>query len=506
METLFKYLRIVFILIPLILIINYCSKKDDEVKINVQVLNYQTDSIAYYASKDGNLAYPIWRWKRAQLDSTGNTELNFSMTMLNSVYIIIDNKANRLPMDKAKASLLVIPGESYEIVFNPEAEKPYSIDGLNYEGQYLYSKLGSQLLFDPNIFEIEDPNLVFKIIEDSISTKLESVNELFKNKKIDKEFYDILKTEIEYKLSNILVTYLNYRLKRNIEQIKSSDNDLNIILNSSEFRYIEKIFEEYPYDNPYARYLHNYGHYLSSYLSYRSIIDSISTSLIPNKDLNLQLAEEYFDPFLFEFYFASQFAGVSIREPIEKMEHRYVAFKASFPQSKYLYGIEELIGWGREIYAEFWPDGISTDKNDLHPEAVLIDNYQNIKSLKEILKTFHGQVVYVDFWASWCPPCHGEFSYSDTIQEFAKNNNIVLLYISKDKEEEGWIKTISKFELKGYHARTVTNEFRSELDKYKIKHIPWYMIVDKNGEIVVKEALHPSSQEELFSQLSKYIN
>jgi len=223
-----------------------------------------------------------------------------------------------------------------------------------------------------------------------------------------------------------------------------------------------------------------------------------------NTDVNLQIANNIFNSFLFEYYFAHQFSTISLNEPIEKFNLRYKVFRTIFPNSLYLDGIEELLPRLKRIYSEFNFQDISSDKGDLDSESMLIENYNNIKSLNDILDRFHGYVVYIDFWASWCPPCHSEFDYSKTLEEFANKNDIVLLYISTDGEDTNWIKVINKYNLRGYHARMVTEKFKNEHFLYKIDGIPRYMIVDKNGDIVIDDALRPSSQEELYNQLSKF--
>ncbi len=43
--------------------------------------------------------------------------------------------------------------------------------------------------------------------------------------------------------------------------------------------------------------------------------------------------------------------------------------------------------------------------NEKTPDFMLRDINGKAVSLKDL----HGKVVFVDFWASWCPPCKKEF-------------------------------------------------------------------------------------------------
>ena len=60
------------------------------------------------------------------------------------------------------------------------------------------------------------------------------------------------------------------------------------------------------------------------------------------------------------------------------------------------------------------------------------------KSFAEVLSEFKGSVVYVDFWASWCGPCRGQFPHAKKLHEKLKDKPVVFLYISFDRSEEEW--------------------------------------------------------------------
>ncbi|ATL48289.1 thioredoxin [Chitinophaga caeni] len=56
--------------------------------------------------------------------------------------------------------------------------------------------------------------------------------------------------------------------------------------------------------------------------------------------------------------------------------------------------------------------------------------YINIKDLK-------GKVVFINFWASWCPPCRAEFpSLQQFYEKYQHNKNIVFITVNLDKNVE----------------------------------------------------------------------
>jgi thiol-disulfide isomerase/thioredoxin len=116
------------------------------------------------------------------------------------------------------------------------------------------------------------------------------------------------------------------------------------------------------------------------------------------------------------------------------------------------------------------------------------------KTFDEVVKEFKGKVVYVDFWASWCPPCRGEMPHSKALHEqFKDNKNVVFLYITFDRTEEAWKNGIDKMAIKGYHWYPSEKQRQDIVQKFGVSGIPRYMLIDKKGSIVNQDANRPSS-------------
>lgn len=83
-----------------------------------------------------------------------------------------------------------------------------------------------------------------------------------------------------------------------------------------------------------------------------------------------------------------------------------------------------------------------------------------------------------------------------------------LVYISFNEsiDEITWLNTIKKYNLKGHHLRT-NDSFDSDLRKLHLVEggLPTYMIVDSDGEVVIKDALRPSDKEKLYNQIENAI-
>ena len=144
---------------------------------------------------------------------------------------------------------------------------------------------------------------------------------------------------------------------------------------------------------------------------------------------------------------------------------------------------------------------------------------EEFNTLSELLAQFKGNIVYIDFWASWCSPCLKELKHDTELDAFFQKNHIIRLYIAVERKTKSekendlsikkWKELVSNNNLIGYNYYTqnrspfMSNVYEKVMGKLSL---PRFVIVDENGEILVKKAKKPSEKEKLIKQLSKYLN
>jgi thiol-disulfide isomerase/thioredoxin len=129
-----------------------------------------------------------------------------------------------------------------------------------------------------------------------------------------------------------------------------------------------------------------------------------------------------------------------------------------------------------------------------------MENYENINTLEEALKPLKGKKVYIDIWATWCSPCKYEFKHQKALKKILDEQDIQQLYISVDRDDRDqlWKNGIKFYGLSGTHIRA-NQEFTMDLYKRYDRNaknlhmeIPWYILVDENGNIINEHAKNPS--------------
>ena len=99
------------------------------------------------------------------------------------------------------------------------------------------------------------------------------------------------------------------------------------------------------------------------------------------------------------------------------------------------------------------------------------------------LSQFKGQVVVLDFWASWCGPCITALPDLRRLKKETADLPVVFLHLSLDRDEAAWREAIDRHEIKGVHVRADGDWDADVADSYQVTAIPTYYLVDARGLI-----------------------
>ena len=97
------------------------------------------------------------------------------------------------------------------------------------------------------------------------------------------------------------------------------------------------------------------------------------------------------------------------------------------------------------------------------------------------LSDYRGQIVYLDFWASWCQPCRKSFGWMNKMQSLYGKEGFKVIAINLDESREKantFLKQVpAKFDV-AFDPRGNTAK------SYHIKAMPSSYIIDKHGNVV----------------------
>jgi peroxiredoxin len=102
------------------------------------------------------------------------------------------------------------------------------------------------------------------------------------------------------------------------------------------------------------------------------------------------------------------------------------------------------------------------------------------------LSSFRGQLILVDFWASWCSPCRAENPNFVAIYKEFHPNGFQMLGVSLDKDRAKWLKAIRDDKLTWNHISDLKGWECAASQLYGINSIPANVLVDPEGKIIAR--------------------
>lgn len=103
---------------------------------------------------------------------------------------------------------------------------------------------------------------------------------------------------------------------------------------------------------------------------------------------------------------------------------------------------------------------------------------------QQTLKDFKGNLLFINVWASWCPPCVAEMPTIETLyKNVGSHDNIKFILLSMDKNSQKAVDFMEskEFPMPYYFpASGLPNEFRSQ-------YLPTTYIISKEGQVIYKK-------------------
>ncbi len=96
------------------------------------------------------------------------------------------------------------------------------------------------------------------------------------------------------------------------------------------------------------------------------------------------------------------------------------------------------------------------------------------------LSKLRGQVVVINFWASWCVPCREEAPYLETTWRKYRDRGVVFIGVDYVDTEKAALAFLKEFNIDYLNGPDIGTRISST---YRIKGVPETYFVAKNGEL-----------------------
>lgn len=170
-----------------------------------------------------------------------------------------------------------------------------------------------------------------------------------------------------------------------------------------------------------------------------------------------------------------------------------------------------VIGWHKEVIGKLQQGILATglikpdvNKDDDTDKQLLAGDFilESLNGEKIALSEMQDKVLFINFWATWCPPCIAEMPGINDLYEQTAADDVAFLMISTDEDFNKAKAFVQRkgFDFPIYRLRsTVPSVLQGSV-------LPTTYIVAKDGEIVVKHQgmadYNNDKMKDLLKQLS----
>jgi peroxiredoxin len=97
------------------------------------------------------------------------------------------------------------------------------------------------------------------------------------------------------------------------------------------------------------------------------------------------------------------------------------------------------------------------------------------------LSQYRGKVVFLNFWASWCPPCRAEMPSMDRLHEVFYGQEFVILAVNTENDE----RVVRSFLDRNPHKFPVLLDLDGKVQNlYDVHRFPETFLIDQEGKLV----------------------
>ncbi|MCB4755620.1 MAG: TlpA family protein disulfide reductase [Elusimicrobia bacterium] len=115
---------------------------------------------------------------------------------------------------------------------------------------------------------------------------------------------------------------------------------------------------------------------------------------------------------------------------------------------------------------------------------------RDLEGKKVTLSMLKGKVVFLEFWATWCPPCILSAPKVEEMVQAYKGKKVEFLSLSVDTNETAVRRFVKRMELTSHVAMAADSYVQ---EKYGVQGIPAFFLIDKEGYIAgFWGGFHPS--------------
>ncbi len=187
-------------------------------------------------------------------------------------------------------------------------------------------------------------------------------------------------------------------------------------------------------------------------------------------------------------------SSIALQQDFESYEKLILPLYQSFNQSAIV----------QNMYKNYLTEKQARDAANPFARGKSVPDFEELRvdgKKKMKLSELKGQVVLLDFWASWCGPCRAENPNVVKNYQKYKNAGFTVMSVSLDSNKDKWLAAIAADQLSWPNHVSDLGGWQSKVAQlYGVNSIPFTVLLDKEGRVIATN-LRGAALEQTLQQL-----
>ena len=134
-------------------------------------------------------------------------------------------------------------------------------------------------------------------------------------------------------------------------------------------------------------------------------------------------------------------------------------------------------------------------KRYLHCLSALLLGTASVQAAPLDLSRYKGKVVYLDFWASWCTPCHLSFPWMNEMQASYGGQGLAVIAVDLDRDRHA----ADDFLADNKGALQIVYDPKGDIARqFHFKDMPTAILIGRDGRVRATHSGFVTNQESAY--------
>ncbi len=153
---------------------------------------------------------------------------------------------------------------------------------------------------------------------------------------------------------------------------------------------------------------------------------------------------------------------------------------SSYPSNKHVINLKKRVNDFKREEQERLRNEENLAVGSIAPDITL----PNPDGKQTSLSSLEGNVVLIDFWAAWCPPCREANAILGELHKKYNDDGFEIFAVSLDRTRDQWLNAIKKDSITWSQVSDLRFMNSPVVSLYNVTEVPHYVLIDRERRII----------------------